>query len=141
VVPEGRHAAVLLVVVARRLPVALAAALRVLDRDRPARLLAVDARHDQDAVARHGGVDGLLDVLVLAALQLAQAPVALAARREDLPDPPGRVRLAHDPGGAGGSVLRSRRQRVIGEERGPLGMAERGRRSEERQRDNGNGEH
>ena len=112
-------------------------ALRLVDRDLAARLLAIEPRQDRDAVVGLGVVDRRLDVAEAALLVLpeAQEPLApLLLALEDLLDEPLRVRLADDqrllvvPAVAGHRALVR-----IGEERLALGVGE-GRAGEERKR-------
>ena len=110
-------------------------ALRLVDRDLAARLLAIEPRQDRDAVVALGVVDRGLDVAEAALLVLPEAQQPLAAlllALEDLLDEPLRVRLADDqrllvvPAVAGHRALVR-----IGEERLALRVGE-GRAGEER---------
>jgi hypothetical protein len=87
-----------------------------------ARLLAIDARQDQDAVVRLRSVHGRLDVAVTAAIEERQiAPLRLAA--EQPPDAPAGVGLADDERLARRPVLRNLAElvvRVVGQ---PFGVA------------------
>src|SRR4051794_30474472 len=119
-------------------------ALRVVVRHLPARLLAVDARQDEDPVVRLGRLDRGLDVAELALLQEGQVPL-LELAGEPLLDPRAGVRLAHHQRLPGGAYLRHlviRRRGVLG---GTLGVREgdprQGERSDEGDDDVSNGAH
>jgi hypothetical protein len=98
-----------------------------------ARLLAVDAREDQDARPARGGVDRLLDVPEAAGVEEAQV------RRADAPvgdprDAGARIGLADHEARSAAPILRDGSLARIGEEGGPLQVRRRRARPGERDR-------